>query len=276
MNIKRFFQMLPRPVKACLYVALVCVLALMFYMAIRCIPLTLRQDFRRAERANLVGPSKIVDQFKPRELEEQASYIIKSDDVIIGETDYGICLFHRFEYDSHSELGGSPLAKQISASTKIVEYHSDFSVYGREFYYIEKSGNITVVTIPTSSYWGYSSPPTYSIGLPLYIFTEHKDATRAQITLTITGQAKYSDQTVDFSEVFTAEATAIDAGVLRCFLKSSGGSSTVALDQLPWLSYLSYFANTQEYSVPCTVALYDTDGKLIAQEEIDLFSNREK
>lgn len=284
MKIKRFLQGIPRPVMACLHVALVCVLFFMFYMAIRCYPFTLRQDFRRAERANLVGPSKIVDQFKPWDLQENLNLatIITYDDVIIGETEHGICFFQRRDID----LGGwydsaSSFRKQFIISSDInlqEEYIGEInpSIYDRQFYYIEKTGNITVVTIPTRSPYDYSDTDEVRCFLPLYVFTEYKDAASAQITLTIVDNTEFYDETIDFSEVFTAEATAIDSGVLRCFLESSGGSSNAALEELVWLTYVSCFPKTQELSIPCTVSLYDADGNLIVQEELDLFSSREK
>ena len=55
-------QFIPRPLRACLWALLVIVLSILYYIALGCPTLSLRQELRRAEKVHLVGPSKIVDQ----------------------------------------------------------------------------------------------------------------------------------------------------------------------------------------------------------------------
>ena len=54
-------EFLPRPLRACLWALLAVLVGIIYYIALGCPTLSIRQDFRRAEKVNLAGPSKIVD-----------------------------------------------------------------------------------------------------------------------------------------------------------------------------------------------------------------------
>ena len=120
MKIVRFFQGIPRPVKACFFAVFVGLVAIVYYIAIGCPTLSFRQEFRRAEKANLVGPSKIVDQLDNHDYNEY-------DNLIVGETEYGVCFFGRRKYS----VAGTRTKK----------------IYLYQFNYREKTGDITVVVI---------------------------------------------------------------------------------------------------------------------------------
>lgn len=250
MTITRFFQRIPRPVKACLLAVLICLVCILYYISIGCPTLTFRQDFRRAEKANLVGPSKIVDQLNANDYHEY-------DDLIVGETEYGICFLGRTEYE-------------VAGTANKQEYRYQFN-------YREKTGDITVAAAP--NFWGFSwvnHHKDWSLSLPVYIFTEYADAVSAKLTLTVQGNytetVNGAPQTTDYSEVFTATAQAIEPGVLRCFVESGSGSSHIALAALSDLCTNDALKESDELwmEIPCTVELFDAEGNLILREEIVL------
>ena len=249
MKIVRFFQGIPRPVKACFLGFFTCLIAIAFYIAIGCPTLSLRQEFRRAEKANLVGPSKIVDRLDEADYHEY-------DDLIVGETEHGICFMGRSKY----EVAGTGNKKN----------------HRYQFNYREKTGNITVVTAPNFWGWSWDSHYDWALRLPVYIFTEHSNAASAKITLTVQGShtktVNGTPQTTNYSEVFTATAWAIEPGVLRCFVESSGGSSNTALAALSNVCTNNVFKEDDELwtEIPCTVELFDAEGNLIVREEIVL------
>lgn len=248
MNIKRFFRRIPRPVKACIYAAFVILLAITYYIATGCPTLTFRQEFRRAEKANLVGPSKIVDRLDGDDYHEY-------DDMLVGETEHGVCFLGRIEYYRQN----------------IFEKRS----FGYHFNYREKTGDITVVTAP--NFWGWHwAFDDWGYSLPVYIFTEHHDAVSATIKLTVVGSTTQTINNapvnIEFSEVFITSATKLKTDVLRGFVESSGGSSNTALAVLSKVFTNNGFKEPDQLrmEVPCTVELFDAEGNLIVCQEMIL------
>ena len=248
MNVKRFFQGIPRPVKACIYALVVILLAITYYIAIGCPTLFFRQEFRRAEKANLVGPSKIVDRLDEDDYHEY-------DDMLVGETEHGVCFMGRLKAD----VSGTRNQKK----------------YLYQFNYREKTGDITVVTAP--NFWGWHWDfADWGYSLPVYIFTKHDNAASARIKLTVVGSTTQTVNnapvTTEFSEVFIASATEIEPGVLRGFVESSGGSSNTALAALSKVCTNDGFKEADQLwmEVPCTVELFDAEGNLIVSQEMIL------
>lgn len=82
---KKQHHKFPRPAKALLRLALLAFLVFLVYVILGCPPLTARMAFRRAERANMTGPGKILAQFPHTEYDGL--------DIIIAETDHSYLLF---------------------------------------------------------------------------------------------------------------------------------------------------------------------------------------
>lgn len=244
-------QFIPRPVRACLWALLVIVLAILYYIALGCPTLTLRQEFRRAEKVHLVGPSKIVDQVNGEQYSE-------FEKMLVGETEHGIIFFGRF---GASQSGSK---------------HSGTRNY--EFTYIEKTGDVTFAASPKSF-------PFTIYNLPVYVFTEHKDAARATVSILATGSRSYKKDGVKvddpFEITFEAEADRDKDGFFRFFLTAQNsqdhdpfGDENDSAYALTCISNICsddfYYDDQATMVIPITVTLYDADGNEIVTRELQL------
>lgn len=117
-KLKHLWLSIPRPYRAVFNALLCVILIITFYVCIGAPTLTMEQAFRRAEKANLVGPSKI--------LESSEFLYYDYDRLILAETEDGVITF----VDDPS----------------------------RGFNYHEKTGDITVVAAPKGFFfWGMSN-----------------------------------------------------------------------------------------------------------------------
>lgn len=253
MKLKNVLNRIPRPLKACLCAILVMVLAVVYYIALGC-PATLRQEFRRAEKAHLVGPSKIVDRLPMAEYSE-------FETMLVGETEHGICFFGRY---GSSVTGGKH--------------------YGQRKYlftYQEKCGDVT-----------FAAPPHVfgAIGiykLPVYVFTEYDNAVRATISLRISGTRTYNSdgKKVEdpFDQTFQAESARDHNGFFRFNLTAQSHENPVedpfgfSCDSAHALYCLSNLCNDNPYAmeqrvmvIPICVTLYDADDNVIITRELIL------
>lgn len=109
---------------------------------------SIRQAFRRAEKANFVGPSKIlaVEQM------EDMDY----DRLVLADAGEGVILY---AYDG---IGSE----------------------NTEFIYLKKSGEMTVAVAPGDDLLWYST----QVSLPVFLFVNNPRAVRAEMDLTLHGQ----------------------------------------------------------------------------------------
>lgn len=245
-------ELIPRPLRACLWALLVLALATLYYIALGCPTLSVRQEFRRAEKANMVGPSKIVDRM-------EALHYSEFDRLLVGETEYGIVFFGRY------------------GSTRTGSKHSGSWIY--RFSYIEKTGDITFAAPPNNyGYFGMHK-------LPVYIFTEHQDAVRATISIQASGIRSNTTNGVTteapFAETFAAEATRDKAGFFRFILtaKNNAPHDTWGAenDESYALFCISNLCSTDTYYdkqavmvFPIDVTLYDAEGNVIVTKTLQL------
>lgn len=242
---------IPRPVKAIFCAVCAVLLAFLYYIALGSPTFTFEQEFRRAEKANLVGPSRIVDTLEG----EYAEF----DKMIVGETEHGICFF-----------GGEPTTMHYGSNFQREEMTYTFS-------YREKTGNITVLAAPnrTAAFW-----EQFDIALPVYVFDCYPEAVRAELTLTITGiKEMVSDGnpvTTKFSKRFSVAAERTGDGFFRFLLnaKAHDTNSVYALQMLSDLSgnELSYTHPYSDAVIPGTIRLYDESNKLILEQEFEICS----
>lgn len=250
MKLKNLFSHIPRPIKACFCAFLVIVAAVVYYIALGC-PTTFQQEFRRAERAHLVGPSTIVDTLTDKDYWD-------FNKMIVGETENGITFFG-FTYNSRPD-------KNIFTERSYV------------FSYKEKTGDTTVLAAP--NYWGgswdFNASQGINISLPVYIFTNQSEAVRAEIQLTVSSTSTKNTNgeiiTLSLSEEFSANADPVKPGVFRCHLNSHDSLSAEALYLLSSVCSERNSLSKEELStiIPVTVLLYDKDGNLIANESIEI------
>ena len=244
MKLRSLFRPIPKPVRACLWAAAALTLAVAYYIALGCPTFTMRQEFRRAEKVHMVGPSKIVDNVLEYYDFQQ---------MLVGETEYGICFFGKYGTSIH---GGKHTG----------EKHYSFS-------YQEKTGDITLAVAPNvfGGVWNQSGT-----NLPVYIFTEHKDAARAEIEIHIAGQRTRKVNGKDiidpYQEVFQETATRSKKGYFRFFLDCADEDGGYALDLLSDLVSGNgpIFVDDRTATIQATVRLYDANDQLILTKEMDL------
>lgn len=247
MKKQKFSHRIPRPLAAC--ISAVCVLALLLlgYIAIGCPTLTFRQEFRRAEKANLVGPSTIVDEL-------DGTIYADFPNMYVGESDYGITFF--------------------GLSDVTLSNGRYFNKKQYIFSYQEKTGDITLAIAPNHSgvMWGDWGSYVDIVNLPVYVFTEHTDAARAEVTIRVNGAytktVNGEKKTTEFSETFTAKASAIDDGIFRCFLQSKTDKQCHALYYLSRNVCDRY--PSPDVTITAMVWLYDEDGNIIVAQSVDI------
>lgn len=244
MKLKNLFYRIPRPVKACFFALLALFMAVVFYIALGC-PATFRQEFRRAEKSQLVGPSQIVDTL--------GSDVCAFEKMLVGETEHGICFFGRYG----SRITGD---KHRGKRNYLFTYH-------------EKTGPTTAVVAPEYSSLVWDGP---GYDLPVYIFTEHTQAIRAELDLrvdfTLTDHTNSQSVVTSLSRNFKGEAILVEAGVLRYIATSEDTQGTYALFQLACLSsdLTASLYDIDITSATAAVRLYDDTGTLIAEETLQI------
>lgn len=241
MKCKKLFPRIPRSVRAIINLVLAIVFAAVFYLAIGCPTLSFTQEFRRAERAHMVGRSKIVDHIRNHQ---------DYDKMLIAETEHGVCFFGRFE---------------------VITGHNQ-KEHRYSFTYYEKTGDVTVAVAPTISGSVWNFPGFH---LPIYVFDDHPEAVRAEIKTTVSGNYSYSSDgknfTVPFTEPFTAEANRSGDGYFRFTLKSDDEMSARALGLLSDIASGGIVSSSQQDTViPFTVRLYDGQDQLILEKNLEI------
>lgn len=136
---------LPRKVRICLNILAIALMVFLIYVFAGSPAFTVTTAFRRAEKAQLVGPSEILAQLKPSGTEY--------DHLVLADTHDSVTLF---AYDRWN-----------SRLTTLV-YH-------------EKTGPITVTAAPGSTHFWAAS----SASVPVFIFDSYPDAVRAELDLTL-------------------------------------------------------------------------------------------
>lgn len=246
MKLKELLSRIPRPVTACISAVCVLLLAGIYYIVLGCPTLTFRQEFRRAEKANLVGPSTIVDT-----LDDSDYYDFNK--MIVGETEYGVTFFG-FTYSSRPN-------------------NNPFEDRRYVFSYQEKTGDVTVAVAP--NFWGglWGAINGTSDSLPVYIFTEYSDAVRAEVELIVSGSHSWTEDGVkkssEFTETFSEKASAIEPGIFRCFLTFKTDNRGEAAYQLSNIVSRSGYG-TADATITAMVWLYDEDGNIIVAQSVDI------
>lgn len=240
MKLKNILNRIPRPLKACFFAVLAIVLSVVYYIALGCPTLSMRQEFRRAEKVHMVGPSKIVDTLNAE--------VCPYEKLIVGETEHGVCFFGRYG----SNVQGTK--------------HRGDRHY--QFFYHEKTGDITFLPMPDYSLFSFDFP---GYDLPVYIFTDHTQAVRAEIEVTITGTHMEASPISKFSKTFEGNATLLDSGAFRYIFTSEDAEGTIALFHLSCIfTGRNYSNNTKSTTATANVRLYDRQDQLIIEKALTL------
>lgn len=246
-KLKNFWLNIPRSFRAVLNILLILLLLAAFYTSIGAPPLSAEHAFRRAEKANLVGPSNILFN----ENVENYPY----GNLIVAETEWGVITW------------------------------VDDATYG--FNYHEKAGDITVVSAPKYWFdWGsadfaaslpvfvlHDYPEAEYAWLLLDIegtYTHHTNGELLDEPLNHT-PSLYSNRGGDGFFCFTLDVPDRGEGSYR---DDAGGLADdgYAMDILAQ-TFTNTWNNTSPQSnasITATVLLYDKNGSLIAERELVL------
>lgn len=246
MKLRNPLHRIPRPVRACICTILAIFLVLSYYVMLGCPVLTMRQHFRRAEKAHLVGPSKIVDVIP---YEQYSEY----DRLYVGETANCVTFFGRY-------YSNSP-------------YDNPFEEKFYHFSYIEKTEDMTLCVAP--NVWG----PFWDFGgflqqLPVYLFTEDQTADRAELSITVKFSGDSSSSS-HFTVPFFASAERSKEGFYRFGLNSDKEAGWTALYYLSSalggdISF-GYYINENLNEISAVIRLYDADGQLLTENHQTLY-----
>lgn len=152
-KLRMLVSRLPRKARICLNILTIALAVFLIYVFAGSPAFTVTTAFRRAEKAQLVGPSEILARLRP----EGAEY----DHLVLAATEDSVTLFAYDRWDSRL--------------TTLV--------------YREKTGPITVLAAPGSThFWAESSA-----SVPVFVFDSHPDAVRAELELTLSASYKGED-----------------------------------------------------------------------------------
>lgn len=251
-TIKRFWQNIPRKVRIFMNILWILLLVFAAYILLGCPAFSPVQQFRRLEKANLVGPAQIIETVDlPNGLDEHLLVADDGDSVIL-------YLYDDFEYRWNSYL-----------------------------LYREKSEGITVLPVPNHTHFGSD---LYAMDLPILVFHDHPGAVRAELELTIDeglgipetkweqgGEVHidyfektyllYADSGIDGYFRFNLHAESedwyVEAGQNWGTLLGNEGLALQTLCQM----ITENRAYLQEYAT-ATVRLYDAENRLITEETV--------
>jgi len=234
---------IPRPCRGLLNLTGIILLAFLFYTSIGGTPLSRTQAFRRMERANFVGPSKVLFN----ETLENMWY----DNILVAESEYGVSTYIHHMQDG--ELQGN-------------------------FNYFPKTGSITVVSAPQKGL--LYGTDKYPVQLPVFAIDDHPEAKRAKLDISVSGVFSYNygnkKEKVNLDHHFSAESYRQQDGIFHfTFALSSNGEYThggrgFALDALAFTFSKWGNAMVQGVDIIATIRLYDENNSLITSQTLPL------
>lgn len=257
-TIKRLWLNLPRKIRICVNILAILLLVFAIYILLGCPAFTAEQQFRRLEKANLVGPAEIIEVIDP----PNGEY----DHIIVADDGDGVILYRYDDFEYRWAWGG--------------------------FLYREKSEGITVFPAPNHMYFGSGE---YVMDVPVLVFHDYPDAYRAELELTFDEgigipQTQWEDGqevTIGYWEkTYRLEAHSDIPGYFRFDLHAQSEDwyvdeygidrgtpleeEGIALQTICRMMDMNR-AYLQEY-VSATVRLYDRNDALIVEEHLTIRS----
>ena len=175
------WQRIPRPCRAILNLTFSLILVVILYVMFGSPAFSRKHEFRRAERANFVGPSTILFSGKVSNYDH--------DHLIIGETDEGV-----------------------------LSYIPNNSIYPTVNYF-PKTGGITIVSAPKQLPgfdWGMHN---LAVSLPVFLIDDHPEAVRAELEIHVEGVVEYTlngnEISITLDQHFSAESFREGEGYFR-------------------------------------------------------------
>ena len=248
-KLKRFRKSIPRKCRIAMNLAAAAVLLMFIYICFGCPAFTLEQQFRREEKAYLVGPSEIITTIELTNNE--------FDRMIVADDGDGL----------------------ITYCCDVPSYRWDSGL----FVYREKAEGMNLLAMPSYHFGTFDA----YLDLPIVLLHDEPKAARAELELTL-GKGFDIQETVtdasgtvirqDFEKTYCLESETAGTGFF-IFMLHAGTDSGQMLEDTTEGFVLKRFARMfaesgmylYEY-VPATVRLYDRAGNLITEETITVRS----
>ena len=256
-KLKRFWLNIPRKARIAMNLLAIALLCFSVWALLGCPAFTAAQKFRRAEKANLVGPSQILADLDIQALGYKRLILAESADAIT-----------LFQYDDSPWEPG-------------------------KLTFREKAGPITVMTVP---YMGHDLYSEQVIDLPVFVFHDYPDAVRAELELEFgKGLERYTEVnwtygstsvTTTYEKTWHLESTEDLGGCFRFDIHAEPEGESIQDsyfevwhpltsegEALEVFSHLMEEGSAYIYAaIPATVRLYDREGDLIAEEALTIRS----
>jgi hypothetical protein len=133
--------------------------------------------------------------------------------------------------------------------------------------YLPKTGSITVAPAPNvfGIAWHFGG-----VSLPVYVFTDHTNAARAEILFSVSGEyTDFEKGPVSYNRTFSAETVRMSAGSpFRFVFHSIDGKQSQALGQFSTVltDQTNSVRSDVELPIYVTIRLFDANDQLIAEE----------
>ena len=257
-TIKRLWLNIPRKIRIGINILMILLLVFAAYILLDCPAFTPVQQFRRLEKANLVGPAEIVEIIDP----PNGDY----DHILVADDGDGVILYRYDDFEYRWAWGG--------------------------FLYRAKSDGITVFPAPNHNFFGADR---YVMDVPILLFHDYPDAYRAELELTFdegigvreTRWESGEEVFIDYWEkTYLLETHSEIEGYFRFNLHAESadwyvdeygmdrgtplGKEGIALQTFCRMIDMNR-AYLQQY-VNATVRLYDWDNNLIAEDHLTIRS----
>ena len=235
-KLKRFVRNIPRKCRIAMNLAAVLLLLITVYALWGCPAFTVEQQFRRTEKAYLMGPSEIID--------------------II-------------------ELTGNEYDRMVVADDgdHLITYCCDVPGYrwnGGLFAYRKKAEGMNLLAMPSYHFGTFDA----YLDLPIALLHDEPRAVRAELELTLGKGFDIQQNGQDFEKTYFLEAESDKPGYFL-FMLHAGTDNGQMLEDTTEGYVLKRFARMfaesgmylHEY-VPATLRLYDRVGNLLKEETI--------
>lgn len=236
-KLRRLWKRIPRKIRLPILILSIAALVLMLYTFAGSPTFSTEQEYRRAEKAHMVGPAVILGE---TELEMSSNYA----NMLIADDGDGIIFFCH-------------------------DYTADLGNFDRsELIYREKTGDITVLSAPFSN---DSREKTTLARLPVFVFDDYPDAVRAELDITLS--TVYNGET--FTKDYFLTSKRENPGYFQFHLTSNDpsglGAEGYAIQVLTLISGYGGRSLTGT-SIPVTVRLYDANDQLICDRSTEITS----
>jgi len=152
-GIRRFFDRIPRWLRVAADLTLALALLLATYIAVGCPAFGYEGEFRRAEKAGMVGPSKLIDWVAVQRTWPSVGY----DRILIGDDGDAILFYTYTVGKGTSSMEGRLLRR-------------------------EKTEGLLLTPLPSSMVFGLAEV------MPLFLFADDPDTVKAEVLLRLTGE----------------------------------------------------------------------------------------